>query len=415
MKNRTALAVSCLAAALSLALAAAPATPAEEALAARLPAVYARCAAQYRGLLARMADQKPGMQPKRWQDGRLVVVPPQDWCSGFFPGSLWFLYEQTGDAFWKDAATRFTDALLEPLRHDANNHDVGFRTYCSAGHALRLTKDPKYAAFLHDTAAALRTRYDDGLGLIRSWDSPKKGAGYFTPPFIVIIDNMMNLELLEWDAKNGGDPKSDRISRSQADLTDRHHFRPDGSAYHILGYNRRTRKVHGVYAGQGACVEGAWARGQSWAIYGFTMMYRETRDQKYLARAVKCADYWMNEPNLPADGVAYWDFKAAEIPNEPRDASAAAVTASALLELGALLPAGQGARYRAFGVKILSSLASDAYLAPAGENGNFLLMHSVGNKPGWYENPRSGEVDVPLNYADYYFLEALGRFGRLVK
>lgn len=315
MKGLTGLAAGCVAAALACTASAAPSTPAEAALAERLPGVYARCLEQYRGLLKRMEGEKPDVFPKRWQDGKLVVIPPKDWCSGFFPGSLWYLYEKTGDAFWKDAATKYTDMLLEPLRHDASNHDVGFRTYCSAGNALRLTKDPKYVAFLHDTAAALRTRYDDSLGLIRSWNSPKKG-GYFNPSYIVIVDNMMNLELLEWDAKNGGDPKSDLIARSQADITDLHHFRPDGSAYHVLDYNARTRKVHAIFAGQGACVEGTWSRGHSWAIYGFTTMYRETREPRYLRRAIKCADYWIQEPNLPSDGVAYWDFKAPEIPNE---------------------------------------------------------------------------------------------------
>ena len=402
-------------AALSLSVFAAPATPAEKDLVAKLPAVYARCCEQYRGLLKQMAAEKPDMQPKRWQDGKLVVIPPKDWCSGFFPGSLWYLYEKTGDVFWKDAATQYTDRLLEPLRHDASNHDVGFRTYCSAGNALRLTKDPKYAAFLHDTAAALRTRYDDNMGVIRSWDSPKGKDGFFNPQYIVIIDNMMNLELLEWDAKNGGDPKSDAISRSQADITDLHHFRPDGSAYQVISYNTTTRKISGIYAGQGACVEGTWSRGHSWAVYGYTMMFRETKNPRYLARAMKCADYYMNEKNLPVDGVTYWDFKAPEIPNEERDASAAAITASALLELATLAPADKAPAYRAFGVKILASLASDDYLAQAGENGNFLLMHCVGNKPGWYGNHKGGEVDMPLNYADYYFLEALLRFERLVK
>ena len=399
------------------ALFAASATPAEKALADQLPAVFAQATEQYRGLLKRMESEKPDRFPKRWENGKLVVIPPRDWCSGFFPGSLWYLYEKTGEAFWKEAATQYTERLIEPLRHDASNHDVGFRTYCSAGNALRLTGNPRYAAFLHDTSAALRTRYEDSVGLIRSWNNnPKQtGRNFFTPQYIVIIDNMMNLELLEWDAKNGGDPKSDLISRNQADLTDRHHFRPDGSAYHVLDYNPETHKIHGVFAGQGACVEGTWSRGQSWAIYGFTVMYRETKEAKYLARAMKAADYWMNEPNLPADGVAYWDFKAPEIPNEQRDASAAAVTASALLELCAYAPAEKAAAYRAFGVKLLTSLASPAYLAKVGDNGNFLLLHSVGNKPGWYADKTRGEVDVPLNYADYYFLEALLRFERMVK
>jgi len=408
--------MSVLAAILAAAASALPASAAgdaEAALRASLPDVFARCEAQYKMLLKAMEAHRPDMNPKRFEDGKLVVIPPKDWCSGFFPGSLWYIYEYTKDDFWKKAAADYTERLIEPLRHDACNHDVGFRTYCSAGNALRLTGDKRYADFLHDTAAALRTRYDDKVGLIRSWDSPKKATGHFGAQYIVIIDNMMNLELLEWDAKNGGSPMSDVISRSQADITDAHHFRPDGSAYHIIDYNVDTRKIRGIFAGQGACVEGTWARGQAWAIYGYTMMYRETRVPRYLARAMKAADYWLAEPNVPADGIPYWDFKAAEIPNEPRDASAAAVVASALLDLSRLAPAPKAAAYRAGAMRILTSLASPAYLAAAGENGGFLLMHSTGNKPGRIATGKGGEVDVPLNYADYYFLEALVRFKNL--
>ncbi len=380
----------------------------ESSLRAALPDIFKKSEVHYRALLKAMESQKPDMNPKRFEDGKLVVIPPKDWCSGFFPGSLWYLYEYTKDEFWKKAATDYTERLIEPLRHDACNHDVGFRTYCSAGNALRLTGDRRYADFLHDTAAALRTRYNDKLGLIRSWDSGKSG-GHFGPQYIVIIDNMMNLELLEWDAKNGGDPKSDVISRSQADITDVHHFRPDGSAYHILDYNVDTCKIRGIHAGQGASAEGTWARGQAWAIYGYTMMHRETQNPRYLARAMKAADYWLNEPNVPSDGIPYWDFKAADIPNEPRDASAAAIVASALLDLCRAAPAAKAAVYRQGAVRILSSLASPAYFAAPGENGDFLLMHSTGNKPGRIATGKGGEVDVPLNYADYYFLEALLR------
>ena len=204
------------------------AVPADEAkLAAQLPSIFAKATDHYRALLEAMKAQPPDTFPKRFQDGKLVSIKPKDWCSGFFPGSLWYLYEYTKDPFWKDQAAAYTERLIEPLRHDASNHDVGFRTYCSAGNGLRLTGDKRYAEFLHDTSAALRTRYDDKLGLIRSWNSPKKGGGHFGTKYIVIIDNMMNLELLEWDAKNGGDPKSDKIARSQADITDAHHYRPE--------------------------------------------------------------------------------------------------------------------------------------------------------------------------------------------
>ena len=379
-------------------------TPAEDALAKALPDIFAKSAAHYKALLRSMESQKPDTFPKRFENGKLVVIPPKDWCSGFFPGSMWYLYEYTQDAFWKDQAVAYTERLIEPLRHDASNHDVGFRTYCSAGNALRLTGDKRYADFLHDTSAALRTRYNDKLGLICSWNSPK-GRGYFSPQYIVIIDNMMNLELLEWDAKNGGDPKSDAIARSQADSTDAHHYRPNGSAYHILDYNPETCKVRAHYAGQGGNVEGTWARGHAWGIYGFTMMYRETRVQRYLARAMKAADYWLEEKNLPSDGISYWDFSAV---GEERDVSASAVTASALLELQEFAPPAKAAVYRAAAVKMLTAMASDAYFAKPGEIGDFLLKHSVGNKPG------PSEVDVPLNYADYYFLEALLRFRKMV-
>ena len=379
---------------------------AEQKLMAAVPDIIARSAGHYRGLLKAMEAKASDAFPKRFEKGKLVTIPPKDWCSGFFPGSLWYLYEYTKDEFWKANAAAYTERLIEPLRHDANNHDVGFRTYCSAGNALRLTGESRYAEFLHDTAAALRTRYDDSLGLIRSWNSEKGKGGFFAPGFVVIIDNMMNLELLEWDAKNGGETKSDRIARSQADITDLHHFRPDGSAYHILDYNPKTKKIRAIYAGQGACVEGTWARGQAWAIYGYTMMYRETKDPRYLARAMKAADYWLDEPNVPSDGIPYWDFKAADIPDEPRDSSAAAVAASAFVELAGFAPDGKGRKYREGAVRILSSLASDAYFARPGDNGGFLLMHATGNKPG------PSEVDVPLNYGDYYFLEALLRLAR---
>ena len=368
-------------------------------------ALVARCEDHYRALLEAMKDQPADKIPRSWEKGKYKMVAPEDWCSGFVPGSLWYLYELTGKEAWKTAAADWTEKLIEPLRHDANNHDVGFRTYCSAGNGLRLTGDARYAAFLHDTSAALRTRYDDNLGLIRSWNNwaGTTEKDYFRPSFIVIIDNMMNLELLEWDAKNGGDPKSDVIARSQADKTDAHHFRPDGSPYHILGYNPKNGKIHGIYAGQGASVDGTWARGQAWAIYGFTVMYRETKDKRYLDRAVKAVDYWLNEPNLPLDGVPYWDFKAADIPNEERDVSAACVTLSALCELMDDVPADLAAKYRAYVRKTLAALASPAYFAAPGENGSFLLKHSVGCRP------HGSEVDVPLNYADYYFLETLVR------
>ncbi len=375
--------------------------PADEAkLAAQLPSIFAQAADQYRGLVKQM-DGKENCFPKRWQDGKLVTVKPQDWCSGFFPGSLWYLYEYTKADDLKAAAERFT-AIQDQIRHYTGNHDIGFMLMTSVGNALRLAPKPEYKGILLDGAAALTQRYNEKLGLIRSWGKIEE-----TKNFLVIVDNMMNLELLEWAAKNGGDAKFAAVAKSHADMTDRHHFRADNSAFHILNYNQLTGKILEYRAGQGASSDGTWARGHAWGIYGFTMMYRETKDKAYLARAVKGADYLLSLPTLPADGVPYWDHKAPNLPDEERDTSAAAIEASALLELSGFVPGAKGAAYRAFAVKTLLALASPAYFAKVGENGNFLLMHGVGHKPG------NSEVDVPLNYGDYYFLEALMRFSRL--
>lgn len=377
------------------------AVPADEAkLAAQLPSIFAQAADQYRGLVKQM-EGKENCFPKRWQNGKLVTVKPQDWCSGFFPGSLWYLYEYTKADDLKAAAEKFT-AIQEQIRHYSNNHDIGFMLMTSVGNALRLAPRPEYKGILLDGAEALTKRYNEKLGLIRSWGKIDEKKN-----FLVIIDNMMNLELLEWAAKNGGDAKLAAIAKSHADVTDRNHFRADNSAFHVLDYNQATGKILEYRAGQGASSDGTWARGHAWGIYGFTMMYRETKDKAYLARAVKGADYLLSLPTLPADGVPYWDHKAPFIPDEERDTSAAAIEASALLELSGFVPGAKGAAYRAFAVKTLLSLASPAYFAKVGENGNFLLMHGVGHKPG------NSEVDVPLNYGDYYFLEALLRFSRL--
>lgn len=371
---------------------------AREALSALVPNVFSVAAEQYRGLLKRL-DGKPDQFPRRWENGQLVTVDPKEWTSGFFPGSLWYLYEYTQSPEWKESALRYT-AMLEQVRHYTGNHDIGFMLYCSYGNGLRLANPEGYKEVLLDGAAALCTRFVPRLGMIRSWDN------YNNP---VIIDNMMNLELLMWAAKQSGDKRFSDIAVSHADQTDRRHFRPDNSAYHIVDYNPLNGKIYGYYAGQGASADGPWARGQSWGLYGFTLMYRETRKPEYLARAVKSADFLVGHRNLPADKVPYWDYEAAEIPHAPRDASAAAIMACALLELSTFVEAPKAALYRDTAIQQLTSLASPAYLAPVGENGNFLLRHCVGHLPG------NSEIDVPLNYADYYFLEGLLRFKRLAK
>ena len=373
---------------------------ADAALAAQLPAVFAQAAEQYRGLVRQMADQPANLFPKRYENGKLVTIKPQDWCSGFFPGSLWYLYEYTRADDLKAAAEKYT-AIQDQVRHYTGNHDIGFMLMTSVGNALRLAPKPEYASILMDGAEALTQRFRPEMKLIRSWGKIDETKNY-----LVIIDNMMNLELLEWAAKHGGDAKYDRIARSQADVTDANHFRADDSAFHVLNYDiQHPGRILEYRAGQGATASGTWSRGHAWGIYGFTMMYRETREARYLARAVKCADYALNHPNMPLDGIPYWDYSC---PGEERDTSAGAIMAAALLELAEYVKGDRSDKYHAFAVKELAALASPAYFASPGANGNFLLLHGVGHKPG------NSEVDVPLNYGDYYFLEGLIRFSRKV-
>ena len=397
--------------------AAAMACPQEASLKAMLPDVFAKSAAHYRAIDAaatplmnagdaKKRGNKPHGErqvPHGWKAkaGRLDMRSIYWWTSGHFPGSLWYLYEATGDEFFKERATVWTE-MLAPNSKVSDNHDVGFIMYCSFGNARRILKTDRYDSLLVETASSLSKRFNPDLGLIRSWgsvDEKKK--------FLVIPDNMMNLELLEAASKmSGGEARFDEIARSHATKTMAHHFRADGGTYHVLDYDQRPGfcgTVQAIMRGQGLSCETAWARGQAWAIYGYTMMYRETKDPAYLAFAQKLADFAIDNPNMPDDGVPYWDFGA---PGEERDSSAGAIMASGLLELSSFLPGGKGARYRAFAVKQLLSLSSDAYYARQGENGDWLLKHGVGHKPG------GGEIDTPLDYGDYYFLEALLRFMR---
>jgi unsaturated chondroitin disaccharide hydrolase len=317
------------------------------------------------------------------------------WCSGFFGGSLWYLFEYTGETKWKEAADKWTKAV-EKEKYNTQTHDLGFMLYCPFGNGYRLTKDPAYIEPMVTGAKSLATRFDPKYGLIKSWD---KHADCEYP---VIIDNMMNLEFLFWAAKESKDKKLYDIAITHADNTLKHHFRPDYSSYHVVCYLPGT-KVFRKKTHQGAADSSAWARGQAWALYGYTMMYRETKDKKYLNQAEGIAKFVINHPNLPQDKIPYWDFDAPNLPNEERDASAGAVFASALLELSNYSKKNK-ALYFTTAEQMLVSLASPAYTATVNENNNFILKHSVGHKPG------NSEINTPIVYADYYYLEALLRY-----
>lgn len=341
----------------------------------------------------------PDRMPKTYYADRNKVETSDTkwWCSGFYPGALLYIYEHTGDTATLQEANRRL-AILEKEKHYTGNHDLGFMMYCSFGNAYRLTRNPAYKKTIDTAAASLATRYRPGAGVIQSWNASRKWQGP------VIIDNMMNLELLHWVSDNGGDKKYRQIALTHADNTLKNHFRPDHSSYHVIDYNLQTGQVLKKVTAQGAADSSAWSRGQSWGLYGYTMMYRFSRNKRYLRHARNIAAFMLHHPNMPADLVPYWDFDAPGIPDTYRDASAAAVMASALLELGRYVRGKERKTYVAAAEKIIRSLSSPAYRARLGENGGFLLMHSTGALP------LKSEVDVPLTYADYYYLEALHRY-----
>ncbi len=360
-----------------------------------LDAALTQSADQYRFMLKQLGDERA--IPRTFEHGKLFKPNlDRDWTVGFFPGSLWYLYEATGDAAWRTAAERYTPYVAS-WAGNKGTHDVGFVLYCSYGNALRITRDAAYAEVLHKGAATLAGRFNPTVGAIKSWDwGARKGWD-----FPVIIDNMMNLELLVWAGDR--DPQLRAVAIKHADTTLAHHFRDDASSFHVVDYDAKTGAVRSRVTHQGTADHSAWARGQGWGLYGYTLMYRFTKEARYLAQARRIAEFILNHPRLPADKIPYWDFDAPGIPNAPRDSSAGALIASALIELADYVDAPTAARYRAAAETQVRALCSDAYLAKTGENGGFILKHATGNAPS------DSEIDVPLNYADYYFLEAVLR------
>ena len=338
------------------------------------------------------------------KDGNIVYVPIDDWCSGFFPGNIWHMYELTGDQKWLPLAEKYTEDL-DSVQYLTWHHDVGFMIGSSYLNGYRFAGKEEYKPVIIQTAKSLSTRFRPAAGVLQSWDADKgwqAERGWKCP---VIIDNMMNLELLFEASKLSGDSTFYNIARKHADTTMANHFREDNSCYHVVDYDPETGEVRKRQTAQGYADESAWARGQAWAIYGYTVVYRETKDPKYLDFVQKVADVYLER--LPEDKVPYWDFSAPGIPDAPRDASAAAVVASALLELSAYLPNGKGKHYKDAAIEMLTSLSSDNY--QSGKSNPAFLLHSTGH---W---PAHSEIDASIIYADYYYIEALLRLKRLQK
>jgi rhamnogalacturonyl hydrolase YesR len=313
-----------------------------------------------------------------------------------------YLYEQTKQQTLLTEAERMLN-LLKKEQFNTTTHDLGFMMYCSFGNANRMAPKPEYKEILVNSAKSLSTRFNPTVGCIKSWDSKDP------TDFLVIVDNMMNLKLLFWATEVTGDSSYYKVAVTHANTTIKNHFRDDFSSYHLVNYNATNGTAKEKKTVQGAADTSAWARGQSWALYGYTEVYRETKDKRYLEQATKIANFILNNPTLPADKVPYWDFDAPGIPNALRDASAAAVIASALIELSGYVDKPLAKKYKSAAETMLFSLSSDKYKAAPNTNGGYILKHSVGHLPN------NSEVDVPLTYADYYFVEAMLRYKELKK
>ncbi|WP_276485514.1 glycoside hydrolase family 88 protein [Paraflavitalea pollutisoli] len=331
----------------------------------------------------------------RWR-----YVNYRDWTSGFWPGTLWYLYEYTKDTAWKAKAQAFTNTLRPIAFSKAGDHDIGFQLYCSYGNGYRLTGDTAYKSVMLAAADTLATLFNPVAGTILSWPHEVQHLGGHN----TIIDNMMNLELLFWAAKNGGGQRLYDMAVQHANTTMKNHFRPDFTSYHVVVYDTITGKVIRQQTHQGYADSTMWARGQAWGIYGYTLMYRETKDTTYRRFAQSVADVWLQR--LPQDGIPYWDFQAPDIPRAPKDASAAAITASALLELSTMATdAAKATYYRQQAEALLTALSSNQYQAR--HQSPAFLLHATGHKPN------GSEIDASINYADYYYIEALTRLRQL--
>lgn len=359
--------------------------------------ILEKAAKQYLHLIDNLGGQNNFPKTYNKHTDRLQTSSSDWWCSGFYPGTLFYLYQAMGNEKLKGEAERMLK-LLEKEQHNTNTHDIGFMMYCSFGNIYK----PEYREILINSANSLITRFNPQVGCIKSHNRRAKD-------FVVIIDNMMNLELLLWATEATKDSVYYDIAVTHANTTMNNHFRADNSLYHGLNYNPDTGKIANYQAGQGYTQNSSWSRGQAWGLYGYTMMYRFTKQHKYLEQAIKCAEFQLNHPNMPMDLIPYWDYNAPDIPSALRDASAAAINCSALLELSQYVEKERAEKYLRSAEKILSVLSSPQYSASIGTNGGFILPHSVGNIP------TMTEIDVPLTYADYYYVEALVRYKNIKK
>lgn len=354
-------------------------------------------------MAASLKDQDTLLPKTTNRFGELETCKADWWVSGFFPGVLWYLYEYTDDQNFKELAHEFTMRVADQ-QYVTTTHDLGFIIFSSFGNGYRLTQDTSYLGVIQTASNSLITRFRKTTGCIRSWDYADWNKQWQYP---VIIDNMMNLEMLLWSAQEFDNTKLSDIAVSHANTTMKNHFRPDNSSYHVVSFDTLTGLPEKKNTAQGYNDESSWARGQAWGLYGYSMMYRFTNDTTYLNQAMRMARFILDHPRLPDDKIPYWDFDAPNIPDCYRDASAAAIICSALIELSEYVDPELTNEYLSVAETQIRTLNSSEYRNALGNNGNFILKHSVGNMPN------NTEVDVPLTYADYYFVEALMRLKKI--
>jgi rhamnogalacturonyl hydrolase YesR len=353
---------------------------------------------RYEKLLTYSVDSLAFPRSYSYKANAIKKVPSKDWTSGFFAGNLWHLYSLTGNQDYIEKAEEWT-AFIEKEKFNNRTHDMGFKVYNSFGNGLKIKENKRYKNIIVESAKTLSTRFDENIKSIRSWDFNKE-----VWQFPVIIDNMMNLELLFEATKISGDSSFHKLAVTHANTTLKHHFRPDNSCYHVVDYDTLTYQPRMKVTHQGINDESSWTRGHGWGIYGYTLAFRYTKDTRYLNRAIATAEYFLNHKNLPKDGIPYWDFDDPAIPNAPRDVSAGTIVAAAMVEIYGYT---QEEKYLDYSKKVMTSLKSPDYILASDFDAPFILDHSTGN---W---PKNDEIDEPIAYGDYYFLETLIRLKNL--
>jgi unsaturated chondroitin disaccharide hydrolase len=346
-------------------------------------------------LLATDAALNPPAYPMRTKPGgSWLTVGADDWTAGFYAATLWRTYERTHDPAWRQRAETWQAGLARQTSQDST--DLGFKLFDTYGVGYQLTGDESYKRVVLAAADTVAHRYNSKVGMFRVWDKANDQTR-----FRVNIDALMNQELMFWAGQNGGNPQYADMAKHHALRALQDLVRPDGGTWMVASYDQKTGALLGHSTKQGYATESTWSRGQAWAVYGFTTAYRYTKDPRFLDGARRTADYFVRR--LPPDRVPYWDFDVPNKATAPRDTSASAVVASALVELSGYETDPAAKQHDTDTARdILTALSSPTY-APRNQTFAAMLQHGTQHYPaGW--------ADTGIMFGDYYFVEALGRY-----